>query len=212
MLNGQAVMALGVLYVLYKRKYVNSDEELDRFKAVVYRLTKDDVLTDFDTEFEIADQLSVEHAEHGHLDLTDINFIGFDELVAIGPRFVERVRFRCSEIMEQAAAAGLSNAMNVLKQLPIESWKWTGLSTNFVFDAAAQSRVVKLLKQADDEIKITNNYDGAQAKAFIKAALILAESPQPQPDLVWEIIQRVSAIVGLLSGIETLISIFKPVK
>jgi hypothetical protein len=213
-LNQDDLVQVGIAELIYRRAFGDNDEGRKEFRRVFFQLTKRDVLIEYDSEFEFADTLLVEHSEHGQLANSDLSYIGFEDLAAIGPGFVAAVRERSSEIFEQAVDAGFDHALERLRDLPIESWKWTGLSEGFVFDDTVKSKVIKLLRSADDELgslELTN-HETSQARALIKAALILADAPRPEADLVWEIIQRISAIIGIVSGIQGLSSIFKPVK
>ena len=212
-LDQNDLVQVGVAELIYTRSFGDGDDAKRDFRRIFWQLVKSDVLIEYDTETEISDELHVEHSEHGHLSNVDLSYIGFEELAAIGPGFVAAVRDRASEIFEQALSSGLTRAIERLRALPIESWKWTGLSKNFVFDDAVKSKVIDLLKSADAELAGLNltNYQVSQAKALLKAALVLADAPQPQPDLVWELIQRISAIIGIVAGIQSLSSIFKPV-
>jgi hypothetical protein len=212
-LNEDDIVRVGGAALIYQRTFGGDEGAKKDFRRVFWQLVKDDILIEYDTETEIADELHVEHSEHGHLNNSDLSYIGFEELAAIGPAFVSAVRERSSEICEQALNGGLSHAFERLRQLPIESWKWTGLPESFVLDDAAKSKVIELLHLADVELsdRDLSNYQISQAKALIKAALILADAPKPQADLVWEIIQRISAIIGIAAGIQGLSSIFKPI-
>jgi hypothetical protein len=66
---------------------------------------------------------------------------------------------------------------------------------------------LRLVEQAIEAATLTNE-EKAQARAFVIAARMLAESPDPPDDLIWELIQRASNLAGIASLFVSIIALF----
>ena len=75
----------------------------------------------------------------------------------------------------------------------------------------------KLLSEADeigrklDDFGVTNS-EKSQARAYIAAMKVLAEAPQPDDDLIWEIVSRANQLAGVASLFVSLVALFVSVK
>jgi len=85
------------------------------------------------------------------------------------------------------------------------------MPVGFKLDAKTKAQVVSLLYRAEREISAAtvNNREASQAKALVAAALILTEAPEPESEIVWGLLQKLSVFVTLSQGIEGLIKLFK---
>jgi len=212
MLDQDELTSRGLIQAQYKRKFPRDHADDELIKSVLYDLIRHDVLIEHDTENESLDGALIDHNEYGQLSISDMSFIGIDELVALGPKSVVLVHTRASQIAEQAANGGLGDALAHLNSLPVDSRKWTGLPVGFTFDEGVKLKVLQLLREADEELGRLRlgNQKTSQARALIKAATILAEAPQPETELVWKILQRLADVVGLISGVDGIMKIFRP--
>ena len=80
---------------------------------------------------------------------------------------------------------------------PMHSASWTGL-TNVRIDARNATTISNLISSALSELPKDDNAKVAQARTLLLAAKDLADAPDPPSDLIWELIQRAGAVVGLL--------------
>jgi len=79
----------------------------------------------------------------------------------------------------------------------IDSTSWTGLS-QVVVGSHNSNVITSLIDAALEQLDSSDNSDVAQARTLLLAARDLAEAPEPPSDIIWELIQRAGAIVGLL--------------
>ncbi|MBW8743038.1 MAG: hypothetical protein JF628_01580 [Sphingomonas sp.] len=92
----------------------------------------------------------------------------------------------------------------------IDSSRWTGLPSGFKLTADKQKALVRDLDRVEEQLQDFNvgQEIRAQARAYVIAARILAEAPDPQADLIWEMIGRANALSGVASLFVAIISLF----
>lgn len=180
---------------------------------VVARMVKNEILVEFDIEHDALDDVIIERDKYGPLDNSDLSYVLTGNLYGLGPKCLEFVDDRKSQLMMEAADRGLVNALQRLRNLRVDSSSWTGLPAGFSFTPQVQARVVQLLGRAISEVDKSDlgNNAKAQTSAYLRAALVLAEAPDPPPDLVAELLRRIryaGELVGFLSSMTGLLSIF----
>lgn len=96
---------------------------------------------------------------------------------------------------------------------PIESSTWTGLPSGFQLSQQLQQKLVADLDRAEEALglAILSQEERSQARAYIIAIRVLAEAPDPQADLIWEMIGRVNQISGIASLFVSIIALFATV-
>jgi len=188
-----------------------SQKDYQLFRAALGKLRDNGTLIEFSPEYEaIETAVSVSHPTHGDLEPYDLEFTGMDEFLSLGPASVNLINERSSVLAEFAAELGLANALDRLRRLPIDSRKWTGLPSAFVFNDAVKSRCVSLLEEAKSELSNERqNSKVDHAHDLITAALVLAQTNEPEPELVWLIVQRLAAVIGLTQAVIGLQNLFK---
>ena len=94
--------------------------------------------------------------------------------------------------------------------LTVGSTEWTGLPANFALTEDTRAELVSLLRQAEDGLNglAASNHEKAQARAFIVAARMLAEAPDPPVELIWQLIGRANSIAGIASLLVSIIALF----
>ena len=100
-------------------------------RRVVARMVEGEVLLEFDVENDALDGVLIEHEKYGQLDNSDLSYLHVDNLFGLGPKAIEFVDERKSQLMEMAADRGLGNALQRLRNLRIDSSSWTGLPAGF---------------------------------------------------------------------------------
>jgi hypothetical protein len=198
------------LHKKYKAVFGENDNGQEVYQTI-QDLSQHDILIDFDPEFEaFNDFISLTHKEHGDIDLCDIEISGMDSFLALGPKSIVAVIENADELAETAVEMGFSKALAHLKNLPIDAGKWTGLPTGFRFTKEVQTRVVHILKKAQIELDclVLTNEERAKASAYIDCALVMAQLPDPEPDIVALMIQRLLILVGLVGFFADLKGIF----
>ncbi|TGX56112.1 hypothetical protein E5A73_03145 [Sphingomonas gei] len=108
---------------------------------------------------------------------------GIDRGLALLDKFVPRVR--------QARSSGQVEAIRA------DSSSWTGLSRVRVTHRNAKV-ISRLIDAALGELATDGNSATAQARTFLLAARDLTDAPDPPSDIIWDLIQRAGAVVGLL--------------
>jgi len=210
-LNTADVQSQASIIVKYERSFDRSEADKKQIGRIIHNMIKDGIVVEHDVENDTLDGVIIDHSEHGQLDNKDITFLSVDDILAIGPEMVNYTRARASQVAEQAISGGLQGAIKSLKNLPIDSNLWTGMPVGFKLDAKTKAQVVSLLYRAEREISAAtvNNREASQAKALVAAALILTEAPEPESEIVWGLLQKLSVFVTLSQGIEGLIKLFK---
>lgn len=96
-------------------------------------------------------------------------------------------------------------------EIMIDSSTWTGLSNNQTFSAARAARLLEELDQAAEKLDAMalDNSAKSQAYAYIVAAKVLAQAPEPPADLIWELISRLNAIAGIAGLLVSIIALMK---
>jgi hypothetical protein len=96
----------------------------------------------------------------------------------------------------------------------IDSSRWTGLPSDFVLTAQKQATLIKLLEDAEHKLDAVgaSNTDKSMARAYIVAARVLADVPEPQADIIWELISRANQLAGIASLFVSIIALFAAAK
>ncbi|MFX4085911.1 hypothetical protein ACKU27_12510 [Sphingobium yanoikuyae] len=193
------------------QKFFGVLEDDEPFKKVVSGFQNSDVIIAFDLQEDGLGGALLDHNEHGSLNASDIMVVGDDEFLALGPAYAIELYADTSAVAEAAAEGGCREALRLIKLLPIDSSKWTGVRPTLVFDDKVKSKVLDLLKKADHEMDgmFLSNVDHSQARALLKAALILAEAPNPDPVLISTIVRRLGEIIGFTSAVLGILSFFR---
>ena len=91
-----------------------------------------------------------------------------------------------------------------------DSSAWTGLPRDFVLTEEKRVALVRGLDAAEQGLSglRLGQEVQAQARAYIVAARSLAEAPEPQPDLIWEILNRANSIAGIASLFVSILALF----
>ena len=84
----------------------------------------------------------------------------------------------------------------------VESTAWTGRAPSIT--TLNSEAAVKLVRELDKAEAALLSLDlgqeaKAQVRAYIVSARTLAESPEPQADLIWELLNRANAMAGVAS-------------
>jgi hypothetical protein len=92
----------------------------------------------------------------------------------------------------------------------IDSSSWTGLPSNFQLTQDIQAKLVRDLDSAEAALTtLTVSQDErSQARAYIIAIRVLAEAPEPQTDLIWEMLTRANQISGIASLFVSIMALF----
>jgi uncharacterized protein YjbI with pentapeptide repeats len=109
------------------------------------------------------------------------------------------------------AQAQLSENYNDVINAPlIESSSWTGRITTPTIRTEQIGELARLLEIAERDLDDlgAGNSEKAQARAYIVAARALADAPDPQTDLVWELISRANQISGIASLFIAVLALF----
>ena len=195
----------------YKEAYGDNGDGAEAYEAI-QELSRHDELVEFDPEYEaFNDFISVTHKEFGDIEFSDLDIQGMDSFLALGPKSVATIIENADGLAEFATDAGLSKALMYLKNLPVDASNWTGLPKGFTFTKEVQQKVIVALENARVELEglSLSNAQHAKASAYIDCALIMAQAPDPEPDVVAFLIKRlwmVLAGVGLLADLKGIFS------
>ena len=82
---------------------------------------------------------------------------------------------------------------------PIDSSRWTGLPTEYELSEARRQKLQSLVDQAFRDLDLlgAGNAEKAQARSYLVALNALSEAPDPPTKLIWMLIERGMAIVGV---------------
>ena len=193
----------------YEKSFGAVDDE-DAFKRSLYELTSNDTMIAFDVEDDGLDGVYVDHEKHGTIDLSECSIMGTDRYYSIGPAFPVALHADLGAISEAAVDGGLSEAFRMISMLPVDSSAWTGISKDFRFTAEVQTKLVSTLEIARNQISTLqlSNVEAARAKAYIDCALMLADLPDPEPDVIAMLIKRLLLVVGAVGVFADLKGIF----
>jgi hypothetical protein len=193
----------------YEEAFASPVDEAE-FKKIVSQLTGNDTLIGFDVEEDGLDGVLIDHNEHGPLESSDYSIIGADTYLAMGPAFPVALHQNLSAVSEAAADGGLSESLRLISLLPVDSSQWTGLPTGFRFTPEMQNKVVDILQKAHRQVSTLGltNAEAAKATAYIDCALMMAQLPEPEPDLVALLVKRLLVVVGAIGFFADLKGIF----
>jgi len=95
------------------------------------------------------------------------------------------------------APDGSDNDPRLRQAIQVDSTSWTGLTRVRVTHRNART-ISRLIDIALGELSADGNAKTAQARTLLLAAKELTDAPEPPSDIIWELIQRAGAAVGLL--------------
>ena len=86
-----------------------------------------------------------------------------------------------------------------LSTQPIDSSRWSGLPTATEITEARREKLAKITDQAISDLELigAGNDEKSQARSYLIALHALSEAPAPPSDLIWKIIERGMALVGV---------------
>jgi len=125
---------------------------------------------------------------------------------------VEHTSYRANTWKARILPAGISHVeAELLPRLAIDSGKWTGLPSQLELTQERLQRLISELARVEREIGDLplSNSEKAQIRSMVLAAKILAESPDPPADLIWELIERANSLAGLASLFVALLALFR---
>jgi DNA-binding PadR family transcriptional regulator len=113
----------------------------------------------------------------------------------------------------QITAEGIDAHNRSFATNSIDSTNWTGLPTNFVLTQELQAKLVADLDRAEQALQFASisQHERSQARAYIIAMRTLAEAPEPQADLIWEMLARLNQMAGIASLFVSIIALFASV-
>jgi hypothetical protein len=99
---------------------------------------------------------------------------------------------------------------NPEQALSIDSSKWTGLPSNYKLAEESRIRLTADLDKLTDILSVLDlgQETYSQVRAYVIAAKALAEAPEPQADLIWEIINRANQVAGIASLFVSILALF----
>ncbi|WP_141395752.1 hypothetical protein [Sphingomonas spermidinifaciens] len=170
------------------------------YSTTLAALKANDTIIAFDVEADGLDGVILDHPDHGQIDLKECSPITVDTFFAIGPSFAVEMHQDLYSVSEAAADGGLSEALRLIKLLPIDSSKWTGEHRALRFTPQVQSKLLLILERARAEVAQLqlSNAEAARVAAYVESAQLLAELPDPEPDLIRLLVQRILLIVGVV--------------
>jgi hypothetical protein len=183
----------------YEKAFEAVSEE--DFRKSCNDMVTNGALIQFDVENDGMDGVLIDHEEHGQLESQDFHIVGADTYLAVGPHFVPLVQQDSAAIAKEASSGGLAQALQILGMLPIDSSKWTGLDGKLRFTPEVQAQTIELLQRAQTQVSTLglSNVDAAKATAYIECALMLAQLPEPEPDIIALLIKRLLIVIGTVS-------------
>ena len=95
----------------------------------------------------------------------------------------------------------------------VNSSNWTGIPPETVITRENQFALIHLLDDVKNELSnldLTNSQKD-QAISYLVASKMLAESPDPPADLIWEMINRANQVCGIASLFVSLFALFSTV-
>ena len=193
----------------FETYFPNSFDE-QRFKKVFWEFEKSSQLVALDAEFDVIQDLSLEHHEHGPIEVKDVDFTGADIYYAMGPACVVSFYENLSEISQAAAEGGLSETLRLTSLMPTDSSAWTGIPKALKYDQKVQAQAVELLEDARRKLSTMSlsNADHKTASGYVECALILMNLPEPELSLTQHFVRRLLTIVGVVGVFADLKEIF----
>lgn len=127
------------------------------------------------------------------------------QISASGSRKVEAEFRDLDEIREFLGVA----EPQIAKQ--INSAAWTGLPSQFVLNEERKAELSTLLVKAERDLDDlgAGNSEKAMARAYIVAAKVLTDAPEPPVDIIWNLIGRANNISGIASLFVSIIALFQ---
>ncbi|MBQ1499397.1 MAG: hypothetical protein IIZ38_13880 [Sphingomonas sp.] len=205
----QGGIAWDVQIVSEYRKRFDAQIEDGPVRSQIYKLRKDDVFAELDADGDIFEYVTVEHDEYGLLKSDELMLeLGFN-FIGLGPKSAQFFNRNRSLIQEAAKFANLEDALALSQGFPIDSSAWTGRPASLGLNPVRKTDLRLLLAEADrrlaDDSK-ANTPEVMQARAYVQSAIFLTDAPDPPEDLIFENIERASAIVGLAQFFAALLS------
>jgi len=125
---------------------------------------------------------------------------------------VEATKYRPSTWKTRILKAGIRHVEDVLlRQTAVDSSSWTGRPNPVVLDEERRERIAHELTRIQGELEnlTLTNSERSQVVALVLAAKVLAESPNPPGDLIWEIVERASSIASVASLFIAIIALLR---
>ena len=195
------------------QKHFGEQDDYDFLFPALTELIKMDVLSEFDLEYSgVIDDAIATHKEFGGIDMSDVSsYIGMDELVTLSRGAATYAMSHAQELTDEATNLGFDRALRSLTAMPIDSTAWTGLPRGFVFTEKTRCQLVDLLEKADAALVSSSlsNFEIGQGSGFLRAALLLANVPEPPQDDIWSILNKGAAIASLASFFAPLLKFFR---
>ncbi|GAA0461641.1 MULTISPECIES: hypothetical protein [Sphingomonas] len=186
--------------------------------------------TDFENAFLVAAYQFTEEAGEEYIVSSDIvlrgalspkaNWIGRAISGFSDSGYARNVHFNGNDddVSFELTASGVRQAEKLLNGLAasevqsddvaVKSASWTGVPSTLSWKQREQ--LLTLLKEVEEEIDglPLSNSARTQIRSYVSAARELAEAPEPQVDLIWEILNRANAMAGIASLFVSVISLF----
>ncbi|WHO40637.1 hypothetical protein PMI04_008635 [Sphingobium sp. AP49] len=101
--------------------------------------------------------------------------------------------------------------LDVARTNVVDSTTWTGLPSQFVLNEERKAELSTLLTKAERDLDDlgAGNSEKAMARAYIVAAKVLADAPEPPVDIIWDIIGRANNLSGIASLFVSIIALFQ---
>jgi len=183
--------------------------QADEFKAAFRSLESNGSLVAFNLESDGLDGVVLDHHDHGPISGQDFSVLSAEIYYALGSAFPVELQDNLSEVSEAAIDGGFSEAIRLIKMLPVDSSRWTGMSPVLRLSPVVQSKTIEILQRARSsvlQLSLTNS-EAAKVAAYIDSALLLADLPDPEPDLVRIMVKRIALIVGMIGFVADLKSL-----
>ena len=96
-------------------------------------------------------------------------------------------------------------------ELAIESSRWTGRRRKVALSAKRVDQLIEELGRIELRLSALpiSNAEKSQARAYVLAAKLLAESPEPPGELIWELLKRASEIAAIATLFVSVFAILK---
>ncbi len=193
----------------FEQAFGRSGVQVEEFKAAFRSLESNGSLVAFNLESDGLDGVVLDHDDHGPISGQDFSVLSAEIYYALGSAFPVELQDNLSEVSEAAIDGGFSEAIRLLKMLPVDSSRWTGMSPVLRFSPVVQSKTIEILQRARSSVSnlsLTNS-EAAKVAAYIDSALLLADLPDPEPDLVRIMVKRIALIVGMIGFVADLKSL-----
>lgn len=152
---------------------------------------------------------------------TQADYAFLESYADIGSDFLaealEAAEERLSTVGDKEGDSKIGTAQDEVVDFPLsgamDSSSWTGLPTNFELTQQLQKRLVSDLDRVEAALAdaAISQDERSQARAYIIAMRVLAEAPEPQTDLIWEMLGRVNQLAGVASLFVSIVALFATV-